>query len=43
MKIYNDLALNIATSRFFTMPIKIFKLLAAPNNKDITDTLQALY
>ena len=37
MKIYNDLAPSTSTSRLLSTPMEILKLLAVPDNEDITD------
>ena len=43
MKICNDLAPSTAKSQLPFTPMEILKLLAALNNKDITDASQTLY
>lgn len=43
LKICNNLARSTSTSQLPAMLIKILELLAASNNKDITDVLQILY
>ena len=43
MKICNDLAPSTVTNRLPTTQMEILKLLAAPNNEDITDASWTLY
>ncbi len=43
MKIYNDPAPTISTSRLPSTPMEILELLAVPDNKDITDAWRTLY
>lgn len=43
MKIYINLVLNLAISQLPIIPIKILKLLAIFDNKNITNILQILY